>query len=161
MKKIDNIKINKDFTDDELIKYICKKFSINIDDILEWHILKKSIDARNKNDIHYNYSICVEVKNENKYKKLEKIIDLKDSNLKILSSLAPIYSKSNCNLDYNSNYDSNCDSNYNLVCNSNKTNNNLAVKSPIIIGAGPAGLFAALTFIENDIKEVIDLLLDN
>ncbi len=155
MLKLSNIKIYEDLDDDILLEKCLKKYNINKKDVLSWHILKKSIDARNKNDIHYNYSICVEVKNENKYKKLEKIIDLKDSNLKILGSLAPIYSKSNCNLDYNSNYDSNCDSNYNLVCNSNKTNNNLAVKSPIIIGAGPAGLFAALTFIENDIKPII------
>ena len=115
MKKIDNIKINKDFTDDELIKYICKKFSINIDDILEWHILKKSIDARNKNDIHYLYNIAVKFKSENKYKKF------KDYEFPIPNIIV------------------NCKKNF----------------RPVIVGAGPAGLFSALTFIKNGIKPII------
>ena len=115
MKKIDNIKINKDFTDDELIKYICKKFSINIDDILEWHILKKSIDARNKNDIHYLYNIAIKFKSENKYKKF------KDYEFPIPNIIV------NCNKNFR----------------------------PVIVGAGPAGLFSALTFIKNGIKPII------
>ena len=115
MKKIDNIKINKDFTDDELIKHICKKFSINFDDILEWHILKKSIDARNKNDIHYLYSIAVKFKSDNKYKKF------KDYEISIPTITV------------------NCQKNF----------------RPVIVGAGPAGLFSALTFIKNGIKPII------
>ena len=115
MKKIDNIKINKDYTDDELIKYICKKLYINIDDILEWHILKKSIDARNKNDIHYLYSIAVKFKSDNKYKKF------KDYEISI------------------PNITVNCQNNF----------------RPVIVGAGPAGLFSALTFIKNGIKPII------
>ena len=119
MLKISNIKIYEDFSKSELLERVINKFKIKKSDIIDWHIIKKSIDARKKDDIHYNYTIELEVKNEISYSKIEKskktnIPSLKSQNLKINEK-----------------------------------------KSPIIIGAGPAGLFAALTFIENGISPII------
>lgn len=71
MKRINNIKIYEDLSSESLIKYICKKYHIIYEDILDWHIIKKSIDARNKSNIHYLYNISLNLKNEKKYSCLD------------------------------------------------------------------------------------------
>ena len=121
MLKINNIKIYEDLTENDLLKKIIKKYCIKSDDIIDWHITKKSIDARKKADIHYNYSVEIEVKNEEKYPKIDK-----ENNPKDFKSLKNI-SQDNLNL----------------------------CKKSVVVGAGPAGLFAALTFIKNNIKPII------
>ena len=116
MLRINNIQIRKDLSDYEVFEIATKKHSIKKDDILDWHISRKSIDARKKDDIHYTYSIDIHVKDENKYRKLEKIKKFKMPNI--------------------------------------KKKNNLQTR-PVIIGAGPAGLFAALILVQNNIKPII------
>ena len=116
MLRINNIKIRKDSTEHEVFEIAIKKHHIPKDDILNWHIAKKSIDARKKDDVHYSYSIDIEVKNEKKYKKLEKIKKLELPNI---------------------------------------TNHKNFTSRPVIIGAGPAGLFAALTLVQNHIEPII------
>ena len=73
MIRITNIKIYEDLDDNNLINIVAKKFKIDKQDILEWHIVKKSIDARKKDNVHYNYSIDLKLKNEDKYKKFDKV----------------------------------------------------------------------------------------
>ena len=117
MFRINNIKIRENITNQELIEFVIKKNKIDKNDVLNWKISKKSIDARDKNDIHYIYSIDIDLKNEQKYThKLQKIKEVPFPKLDI---------------HYKSNY------------------------SPVIVGAGPAGLFAALTLVENGIKPII------
>lgn len=116
MIKISNIKIYEDLTSDNLINFIIKKYHIKKDNILDWHIVKKSIDARKKDDIHYNYSVHIKLKNESSYNKFEKIKEIKLPNIKI---------------------------------------NNPMKKKVIIVGAGPSGLFSALTLIQNGISPII------
>lgn len=116
MLRINNLKIRKNLSNDEIFEIAFKKFHINKDDVIEMYISKKSIDARKKDDVHYTYSIDLKVKDEKKYKKLEKIknTNIPKIEVKRTSSIRPI-----------------------------------------IIGAGPAGLFAALTFVQNGIKPII------
>lgn len=116
MLRINHIKIRKDITDYEVLETAIKKYGIQKGDILDWHIARKSIDARKKGDVHYNYSIDIQVKNENKYKKLQKVKEFEMPNIKIKKN---------------------------------------STTRPIIVGAGPAGLFAALTFVQNGIKPII------
>ena len=116
MLRISNIKIRKNLSNQEILEIALKKYKIHKQDILEWYISKQSIDARKKDDVHYIYSIDLEVKNEKKYSNLEKIK---------VHEIPPIPSTKNF-----------------------KTR-------PVIIGAGPSGLFAALTFIEKGIKPII------
>ena len=71
MIKITNIKIKADLSDDELFEKIYKKYKINKNDVTERRIIKKSIDARNKADIFYNYSVELECRNENKIKNVQ------------------------------------------------------------------------------------------
>lgn len=116
MIKITNIKIKADLSDDELFEKIYKKYKINKNDVTERRIIKKSIDARNKADIFYNYSVELECKNENKMKNVQ--IVKKEEPFKIIV-------------------------------------NRKSSKRPVIIGAGPAGLFSALTLAQNGIKPII------
>lgn len=116
MLRLDNIKIRQDLSNEEVFDIACSKCKIDKKDITSWNVVKKSIDARKKNDVHYNYSFDISVKNENKYKYIQKLPDVKPENIKVTR---------------NSKY------------------------SPVIIGAGPAGLFAALTFVQNGIKPII------
>ena len=116
MIKITNIKIKADLSDDELFEKIYKKYKINKNDVTERRIKKNSIDARNKADIFYNYSVELECKNENKIKNVQ--IVKKEEPFKIIV-------------------------------------NRKSSKRPVIIGAGPAGLFSALTLAQNGIKPII------
>ncbi len=116
MLRIYDIKIRKDLPENEILETAIKKHGIYKDDILDWHIARKSIDARKKNDVHYNYCLDIQVKNENQYTNLSKVKKFEMPTIKI--------------------------------------NKHLSTR-PIIVGAGPAGLFAALTFVQNDIKPII------
>ena len=119
MIRISNFKIYEDISDEEIFNLILKKYTIPKENITEWHISKKSIDARKKDDVHYSYSIDLTAKNEDKF--------LKNKNIsKIKTPSIPEFQIS-----------------------LNKSVN------PIIIGAGPAGLFSALTFIRNGYKPIV------
>ena len=83
MIRISNIKIYDDIDENNLINIAARKFKIDRNDILEWHISKKSIDARKKDNVHYNYSIDLKLKNENKYKKFDTIKEQSIPNIKV------------------------------------------------------------------------------
>ncbi len=74
------IKIRKDLTENELKQEICDKYNMIISDIQDWKIIRKSIDARNKEDVHYVYIVNMEIKQEKKYSKKKniKVIEKKD-----------------------------------------------------------------------------------
>jgi len=116
MLRIDNIKIFEDLTEEQLFNKIINKYKINKKDIESINIIKKSIDARDKSKVHYNYAINIKVLDESKYPNIKKIEE-KES-IKI---------EKRRNSEY----------------------------KPIIIGSGPAGLFCALTLIDNGYKPII------
>ncbi len=117
MIRINNIKIRKNLSNQEIFDYAIKKNKIEKNDVLNWRISKRSIDARRKDDVHFTYSIDVQVKREEKYShKFEKVKQLNFPKIKVRRS--------------------------------NKI-------QPVIVGAGPAGLFAALTLVQNGIHPII------
>ena len=73
MLRIDNIKIYEDLTEEELFNKVIKKNKINPSDIKSINIVKKSIDARDKSKVHYNYAINIEVSDESKYPSIKQI----------------------------------------------------------------------------------------
>ena len=75
MLRISNIKIYKDIHDEEVLQTVIKKYKIQKENIFEWYISKKSIDARKKEDVHYSYSIDMSINNE------EKLLKNKDISL--------------------------------------------------------------------------------
>lgn len=116
MIRIDNIKIYDDLTEDELFNKVYNKYKINVNDVMESRIIKKSIDARDKDNVHYNYIIDIKVLDESKYLKFKHVDEvIEEEIVKRRKS------------DYN----------------------------PIIVGSGPAGLFCALTLVDNGYKPII------
>ena len=125
MIRFKQIKVREDISEEEVFNLICDKYGIDKSIIITWRIFKKSIDARDKNDIHYSYSVDIEVMMEK-----EQIIyrSIKNkNNIEIIEKqeIQPIIVKRKSKF------------------------------KPVIIGAGPAGLFAALTFVENGIQPII------
>ena len=68
MIRISNIKIDieKD-TNDYLIEKVSKILRINKDSIFNYKIIKKSLDARKKSELHYVYTLDLECSNEDKF----------------------------------------------------------------------------------------------
>lgn len=71
MIQLSNIKLQLNESEDKLKNKIAKKLRIAPELIINMRIAKKSLDARKKDQIHFNYSVKVELKNEKKL--LEKI----------------------------------------------------------------------------------------
>ena len=61
MIRFKQIKVREDISEEEVFNLICDKYGIDKSIIISWRIFKKSIDARDKNDIHYSYSVDIEV----------------------------------------------------------------------------------------------------
>lgn len=110
--RISDIKIYEDIEEKELIKRICKKKKIDLSQIVNWYIVKKSIDARDKNRVHYNYTVDIFFSKEKEgEERREDLLRVKE-----IKKLA---------------------------------------KRPVVIGAGPAGLFAAYTLALNGAAPIL------
>ena len=109
--KLENIKIRQDLTDNEVLQNACEKFNIQQESVIDYKIVKKSIDARDKSDIFYNYSIVVSLSESFK---VENLLKNKNANLIKTEVTKPVIL------------------NNELAERCNDMN-------PVIIGAGPAG----------------------
>ncbi|MFH1347725.1 MAG: FAD-dependent protein [Candidatus Margulisiibacteriota bacterium] len=112
-----NIKIRLE--DDEPAVYkklAANKLRLNISDVSQVRVFKKSLDARDKRQFFYNLSLAVKV--PSKYRHNKKFTRLED---------APPKGEPK----------------------------NVLPDRPIIIGFGPAGMFAALTFLAYGIKPIV------
>ena len=116
MLRIDGLKVYEDLDKQQLLRKALKKARIREQDVLNWRIGRKSIDSRDKNDVHYLYSILVEVRNEEDYPHLARVKENSEEPFAV---------------------------------------NRRSAYRPIIVGAGPAGLFCALTLVEHGIKPII------
>lgn len=116
MIRIKDIKIRENLTEKQVFQKAIEKNKIKEEEVEEWYIYKKSIDARKKEDIYYNYTIDIELKDKKRKMKYEQVKKYEFPKIKIKR-----------------------ESKYN----------------PVIIGLGPAGLFAGLILIENGIKPII------
>jgi len=123
MYRLKDIKIRENLSDEEVFQRVIETYKIQKSDIKRWRIFRKSIDARNKNDVHFVYTIDVELIEEAPshcegvlsgiIKKIEEV-----EPPKIIVSRRSEF-------------------------------------QPVIVGAGPAGLFTALTLVEHGIKPII------
>ncbi len=131
MIRINQIKIREDLSEEELFNLICKRYEIDNSLIVSWHIFKKSIDARDKNDIHYSYTVDIEIQVEKEKEVYQYLKSKKQNknlkNIDIVEKNKPLEIKVERKSDI----------------------------KPIVIGAGPAGLFAGLTLVQNGIKPII------
>ncbi len=66
MIKVRQIKVKVELdTEEELLSKITKKLNLKNNKILDYKIIKKSIDARYKNDIYFIYEVNLNLENEN------------------------------------------------------------------------------------------------
>lgn len=111
MLRITNLRLPLDFTGAQLQKAAAKRLKLPENALLELHLVKKSVDARKKQDVHF---VCaVEVKTEGEERLLSRLRD------QTVRKAAPYR--------------------YELP------NAPVLGQRPVVIGLGPAGLFAALT----------------
>ncbi len=117
MYRLKDIKIRENISDEEVLLRALKKLNIPRNSVDYWRIYKKSIDARDKNDVHFVYTIDISC-NEGEYTgNLEVVKDVKSTEMK---------------LEYTE-----------------------YLKTPVVIGAGPSGLFAAYTLALNGYEPIL------
>lgn len=121
--RINNINLSIDDDLDVLEKRICKKLNIPKDNINKLNIIKRSIDARKKNDIKINYSVEVICDNEKKILSRVHDKDVKSEEIKEIEPLKRGIEE----LKYR----------------------------PVVVGFGPAGIFAALTLAREGYKPIV------
>lgn len=122
MIRVRQIKSSINSTKLDIIKDVAKKLKINENEILEMYIKKKSLDARDKNNIHYVYEVDIKLKDE------KKILRKRSNDI----FEAPIE-------EYKFN-----------ITGTKKLENR-----PIIVGAGPAGLFCGYMLAQNGYAPLI------
>ncbi|MGL4791157.1 MAG: NAD(P)/FAD-dependent oxidoreductase, partial [Anaerotignaceae bacterium] len=105
-----------------LVKLACKKLRLDTKNVISWEIVKESLDARNKKNIFFIYTINLEVSNQ---KKILNIIKNKDVSLAETTEYTlPTGEIKDC-------------------------------KKPIVVGFGPAGMFAALALCRLGFKPIV------
>ncbi|MDO5089440.1 MAG: FAD-dependent monooxygenase [Leptotrichiaceae bacterium] len=76
MLRISNIKMPVSHNDDDLKRITAKKLDIKEKEFKTFKITAQAIDARNKNNIHYVYSVDISLNNEEKYRDLRDVREI-------------------------------------------------------------------------------------
>lgn len=127
MIKIDQLKLHVSAEDSQIKNSIAKKLRIQTSDIKDYEVLKRSIDARKKPELFFVYSVSVSLDKALEQKVLKKA--LKDNNINAYNPKS-----------------------YSIP---SFQGNSVKESRPIVIGAGPAGLFAAYIFALNNMAPVV------
>lgn len=112
MLRISQCKMPINATNNDLKKAVCQMLKIDEDRLLEFHIIRQSLDARKKDQLHYVYTFDVSIKQEAQY--------LKKNRNKQVTPTKPYR--------------------YEDVASGTR----ILSDRPIIVGFGPAGMFAGL-----------------
>lgn len=86
MIRVNNVKLKINHDEEAINKKICKILKISSKDILSCCIAKKSIDARDKSEIKFVYSVDVEIENEDEYLNIKDISKIEKYEYTIKSS---------------------------------------------------------------------------
>jgi len=131
--KIEEIKLSLREDEHLLPEKIIKILGIKKEDLLEFNILKKAIDSRNKRDILFVYSVWINIKEQEKYfGNIDKLGEQINNNIK----------KHKIRLEEEFVYEI-------------KKANKKPINKPIIVGSWPAWLFCALFLSEAWLNPII------
>ena len=64
MLRLTNLSAPLDYTEESLRLLIRQKLKLSPDQLLSFHLSRRSIDARNKSDVHFVLSVDLALKNE-------------------------------------------------------------------------------------------------
>lgn len=124
--KIDVRKLHNRDKKAELVRYISKLFNLNPSDIKAFKIIKESLDARKKPEIYYIYNVAFSLD-----KKKE-------------AALTRLKKKGQIQIDY---YE---ETNYEFPVIQKSE-----FERPLVVGSGPAGLFAAYMLAEKGFRPIL------
>lgn len=123
MLHINSLQINVHHDENDLKKKIAVTIGCNIDEIIDYKIIKRSVDARKKPDIYYSYSLDVNVSNEKKYLKKNKNVTTAKQVEYAYESIGAFEIEE--------------------------------VKRPVVVGFGPAGIFAAFLLAKKGLRPIV------
>ena len=116
MLRLTNFSVPLDCTEQSLRSLLLKKLRLSPDQLIAFSISRRSVDARNKQDVHFVLSVDLSLRNESSALRHNK-------NLTYVQPAQADHGPGSCTV-----------------------NHGHQVKAkPLVVGAGPAGLFAALT----------------
>ena len=121
MIRINDITLPLDYNDDILKKLAAREVGCKPTDIKAIKLVKRSVDARKKSNVHFKVSVEISVPNEEKM--LKKLPQNKVSSVKNKTYVPPKSAPLS--------------------------------KRPIVVGFGPAGMFAALTLAQSGLKPIV------
>lgn len=130
MYTVNEIKLNILDDESKILDNVSKELRIDKRNISNIKILKKSIDAREKN-LKFSYNICFNIENEDD-NKIKKLIEKNKLHLYSEKKFNPIIANEN-------------------EFDAKKQN----IKRPLIVGFGPAGIFCAYILAINGFKPII------
>ena len=123
MLKINQIKCKVGHNESELLQALAKKLRININEIISYEIVRRSVDARHKPDLYFMYTLHVTLKNERHV-------------LQRLKNSVDVSKEERTSFSY-------------------QVTGSVPLKQPVIIGAGPAGIYCALELVKHGFKPLV------
>ncbi len=119
MVRLNSFSVPLDYTDESLQALIVKKLGLSSNQLISWHIVRRSVDARDKGDVHFVMSLDLEVRGENGLLKRNKNLSRPEE-----KPLPPLPAAR-------------------------------FAHPPLVVGAGPAGLFCALELAKAGAKPIL------